>query len=59
MRAGHRGVLDDGDFRIGIAEYEVWQRAGLHQLLDWDLGRAAPLSQQFRAKGTHGQRANG
>ena len=32
MRAGHRGIFDDGDRRIGLAEHHVGQRAGLQQL---------------------------
>ena len=32
VRAGHRGVFDDRDRRIGLAEHEVGQRARPHQL---------------------------
>ena len=32
VRAGHRGVFDDGDGRLLVAEDLVAKRAGLHQL---------------------------
>lgn len=34
VAAGHRGIFDDGDRRIGLAEGHVGQRAGLHQFGD-------------------------
>ena len=61
MAAGHRGVLDDGDRRVGLAEHEVGQRAGLHQLLGGHLGgsRLAALRACGRAPGPRTRQGKG